>query len=290
MFLTYQSQLLVQLHVNAPTVRAHLWPARFVDGSTVDDRNLNGFYLIGLSLTPASKEKQLVREANFNIKSAITGALRAFETDIQSNARFYDPDEMFVCVANVSASQFPSTVILDAYQWPDGGFDDEVEDKDLTDRVDAMEDRDEGGLSSAPRKQESISHLPAAKLRTSSDVYNRLMWDPAVSKEDYVIGYEDRFKGVKETPLTSWKREVEDEAFVRVSPCLSSCKMLLTDVSSIVLQRYLSIVSFTSGGKPITLLCGIGKLRPTLCSGVVSTIFGRPLNDELSGWSSLWST
>ena len=40
------------------------------------------------------------------------------------------------------------------------------------------------------------------------------MWDPSVSSGDYVIGYEDRFKGVKETPLGAWKREVEDEAFV----------------------------------------------------------------------------
>lgn len=58
------------------------------------------------------------------------------------------------------------------------------------------------------------------------------MWDPTVSSTDYVIGYEDRFKGkmffpfnvsisiwiyvlgVKEIPLGSWKREVEDEAFV----------------------------------------------------------------------------
>ena len=50
--------------------------------------------------------------------------------------------------------------------------------------------------------------------RTSLDVYNRLMWDPSISRGDYVIGYEDRFKGVKEVPLESWKREVEDEAFV----------------------------------------------------------------------------
>jgi uncharacterized protein (UPF0248 family) len=51
--------------------------------------------------------------------------------------------------------------------------------------------------------------------RTSVDVYNRLMWDPSVNSVDYVIGYEDRFKGVKEIPLSAWKREVEDEAFVR---------------------------------------------------------------------------
>jgi uncharacterized protein (UPF0248 family) len=63
----------------------------------------------------------------------------------------------------------------------------------------------------------SSSSSPKTKLRTSTDVFNRLMWDPVISKEDYVIGYEDRFLGVKEMPLSNWKREVEDEEFVRFS-------------------------------------------------------------------------
>ena len=53
-----------------------------------------------------------------------------------------------------------------------------------------------------------------AKLRTSADVYNRLMWDPQYRRDDYMIGYEDRFVGVMELPLLEWKREVEDESFV----------------------------------------------------------------------------
>jgi uncharacterized protein (UPF0248 family) len=40
------------------------------------------------------------------------------------------------------------------------------------------------------------------------------VWDPTIAKEDYVIGYEDRFKGTKEASLLEWKREAEDEAFV----------------------------------------------------------------------------
>ncbi|KAG8805028.1 hypothetical protein FRC19_008107 [Serendipita sp. 401] len=70
--------------------------------------------------------------------------------------------------------------------------------------------------AAAAAKAKSTPHIPAAKLRTSADVYNRLMWDSTgdVSKDGYVIGYEDRFKGVKEMPLTSWKREVEDESFI----------------------------------------------------------------------------
>ncbi|KAH7099531.1 hypothetical protein BKA62DRAFT_308698 [Auriculariales sp. MPI-PUGE-AT-0066] len=57
---------------------------------------------------------------------------------------------------------------------------------------------------------------PPPKLRTSTDVFNRLYWNPpgGTSPDEYVIGYEDRFDGIREAPLRSWKRDVEDEAFI----------------------------------------------------------------------------
>lgn len=60
------------------------------------------------------------------------------------------------------------------------------------------------------------SESKKAKLRTSADVYNRLMWDPMVNAGDYVVGYEDRFLGYQEIALSGWKRDIEDEAFVRL--------------------------------------------------------------------------
>ena len=202
-----------------------MWPARLADESNIDDLALNGFYLIGLSVSATApksgQQKQSVRMANSEFKSAMTTALRAFEADIKSNTRFYDPSEMFICLTSVTASALPSALVLDTHQWSDGGFDGDGDDQDLIDEEESFDNQSENvspDLAPTPRKNHpnltSTSHLPAAKLRTSSDVYNRLMWDPSVSKEDYVIGYEDRFKGTRETPLTSWKREVEDEAFV----------------------------------------------------------------------------
>jgi uncharacterized protein (UPF0248 family) len=55
------------------------------------------------------------------------------------------------------------------------------------------------------------------------------MWDPSLNSSDYVIGYEDRFKGVKETPLGTWKREVEDEAFVSTILNTMIMAVVLTD-------------------------------------------------------------
>ena len=218
MFPTTDLQLLVHLHVVAPTVCAHLWPARFADEGTVDNQSLNGFYLIGLSsLTAVPKEQHI---GNVNIKSAVTNALSTFERDIQSNAQFYDPADMFIFVTTITAPQLPRNIVLDTHQWSDAGFDDEEDEDNLVDAAETTDDQNAQEYSpSASKKKQAKSkqatpNLPARKLRTSSDVYNRLVWDPAVSKEDYVIGYEDRFKGLMEMPLSSWKREVEDESFV----------------------------------------------------------------------------
>jgi hypothetical protein len=224
-------QLLVALHACAPTVRAHLWPARFADKSTINEQNLHGFYLIGLSgeaVTAESDGKSIAPDVEAEgTKNTIAAALRAFEEEIHSNARHYDSAEAFVSVTYERASRLPSDLVFDEYRWSDGGFEDVEEDE-----VDAaVEEKDEehgdeevvsaSALKKLAKTKPRLHAQPTTtKLRTSFDVYNRLVWDPAVVKGDYVIGYEDRFDGVKEVPLGSWKREVEDEAFVSVSAFL----------------------------------------------------------------------
>jgi len=65
------------------------------------------------------------------------------------------------------------------------------------------------------RKKPSTPHQPAPKLRTSSDVYNRLIWDSSSGDpNDFAIGYEDRFLGLKEISLSAWKRDTSDKEFV----------------------------------------------------------------------------
>jgi len=40
------------------------------------------------------------------------------------------------------------------------------------------------------------------KLRTSVDVYHRIMWDPELrGTHTWIIGYEDRFVGIMETSV-----------------------------------------------------------------------------------------
>ena len=47
-----------------------------------------------------------------------------------------------------------------------------------------------------------------------TDVLNRLRWDPNIDSSDYIVGYEDRFRGTKELSLDSWKQESSEEDFI----------------------------------------------------------------------------
>jgi len=216
--------LLVQLHANVPSLRVRLWPARFADGNAVNDHGLLNFYLFGLAPNSISDEdKELSRKENAQVTAALLATLRAFESAIQQNDRYYDSADTFISVSAINSSQLPSAVVLDTHNWSDNGFEDDDDFGDTDDKDVHADDSvfDELMANCAPpstlkkkSKDRVTPRLLAAKLRTSSDVFNRLMWDPSVSSVDYMIGYEDRFKGVKEMPLCSWKREVEDEAFI----------------------------------------------------------------------------
>lgn len=59
-------------------------------------------------------------------------------------------------------------------------------------------------------------------------MYHRLLWDPRYDEADFVIGYEDRFLGIKEMPLKSWSREVEDETFVCIFFLFSGLRVVDT--------------------------------------------------------------
>ena len=77
-----------------------------------------------------------------------------------------------------------------------------------------IEDDDDDEIVLQSVSKVTVSGVKTGKLRPSHDVFNRLFWDEKYSVEDYLVGYEDRFKGVKEMILASWKRECTDEEFI----------------------------------------------------------------------------
>lgn len=169
---------------------------------------------------------------------------------MRKNTRYYDPAVAFVSVYECSRDELCSGVSLDSSTWADGGIDspDGNDDGDIADALEELEviEQTEYKSNSALRKQKAQesddqSRVSAPKLRTSADVYNRLMWDPEYDASDYLIGYEDRFDGVKETLITNWSREVEDESFVSHSRDLVHPQTVLTLLRY---PRFLSTVSF----------------------------------------------
>lgn len=52
------------------------------------------------------------------------------------------------------------------------------------------------------------------RFRPFQEILHRLKWDPVFNIEDYVVGYLERFEGIKEMPATSWIRDFSDEEWI----------------------------------------------------------------------------
>lgn len=249
----FRFQLLVQLHGVAPSINARFWPTRFADSGTIDvdgsARDLNGFYLFGLSPSSSSSPSATSPPSQPTLDAelaALSQCLRGFETDLQSNDKFYDSQNTYISLRLVKRSILEkevglSSIVEDPFMWSDDGFD-PVDDDDDEDDEEEVEERDENDsepqlsrdreyqIQSASQRKKAIAASKAnknttytpspGKLRTSADVINRLLWDPNLGRhagDEYAVGYEDRFMGVKEAMLRDWvMKEVEHEAFVGV--------------------------------------------------------------------------
>jgi uncharacterized protein (UPF0248 family) len=154
---------------------------------------------------------------------------------------YYDPAEAYVGVTAVDRTEVAGLELLTSpLAWSDGGVDadDGNDDDDAptapssganTGEATYIERSLDDFLSAgrAPARPAARTQAPGGRLRTSADVYNRLMWDASADSADYIVGYEDRFEGIMETPLLSFKREVEDEGtqsrmLYRTFPLLTS--------------------------------------------------------------------
>ncbi len=68
--------VLVDIHRRLPTIHARIWPARFVDAASAEeDRDYQGYYLIGLDRLDGAMSKEDLRVAS----GALLTVLRRFE-------------------------------------------------------------------------------------------------------------------------------------------------------------------------------------------------------------------
>jgi 2'-5' RNA ligase/uncharacterized protein (UPF0248 family) len=181
--------LLVNLRKEFEPLETRLWPARFGDPSSDD---VQGTYLIGVSGSG-------IDEGVF--RTVLRGSQSAMQREGEETG------DRWVSVDLVKQKM----VIAEKLQ-----IDNRVWDGEEEIVLDDEEEEEEEDTDTTVRSvsKPAVNDVKYGKLRPSQDILNRLFWDSRYCSDDYVVGYEDRFKGVKEMNLTSWKKELSDEEFI----------------------------------------------------------------------------
>jgi uncharacterized protein (UPF0248 family) len=180
--------LLVNLSKEFPEIETRLWPARFADNESDE---IEGSYAIGVSG-----------------KGIDEGIFRNVLRDAEKMMMGHDEREStdrWVSVILVRGRDIVSEKLQIDTRILDG------EEEIILDEQEIEEMERDNALAIT---HSSTANSKGGKLRPSHDIYHRLLWDAGYNADEYVVGYEDRFKGVKEMPLTSWKRELSDEEFI----------------------------------------------------------------------------
>lgn len=210
--------ILIDIHKAIPNSGVQIWPARFVDGSSKDvsdGREYQGSYLIGISKAGKAVSVKSVEEKQV-AKEALEKVLDRFLTQLRTDEKNFDSSTSWIDASLVRSSEVKD-LELDDREWgiyaaemdSDSDDDEDVVDEDFED---ADEIKPQRAIPQRPKP--TSTPLSRTKLRPASDVLNRLRWDPSLDPSDYIIGYEDRFLGAKETGLEKWKTEQTDEEFI----------------------------------------------------------------------------
>lgn len=59
-----------------------------------------------------------------------------------------------------------------------------------------------------------LQEVTKPRFRPFQDILHRLRWDPKLNINDYVVGYLERFEGIKEMSAMSWIRDFSDEDWI----------------------------------------------------------------------------
>ncbi|KAL5121087.1 hypothetical protein ACEQ8H_000938 [Pleosporales sp. CAS-2024a] len=205
--------LVVDIHKMLPDLAVRIWPARFTDSNTAQGGEYHGCYLIGLSRTRDTATAN-TQEDKASAKQKLDKVIDRFLTQLQSDEKNYDSGTCWIGASLAKANDVKS-LRLDDRQWGDyaveeADSDDEEEVKDFSDESDEVDKRT---ISQRPKKP-TDTPLSSSKLRPASHVLHRLRWDPSLDPSEYIVGYEDRFLGARETGLEKWKTEQTDREFI----------------------------------------------------------------------------
>jgi uncharacterized protein (UPF0248 family)/2'-5' RNA ligase/endonuclease/exonuclease/phosphatase family metal-dependent hydrolase len=206
--------LMVDLNKALPNLDLRIWPARFTaNASSESETDYHGCYLIGLSKNDADTVI-LSKEDRAFAKKALQKSFDKFTSLLHGDERNYDPTVTWIGISLVKPSEV-GTLRLDGREWGDY-IPDLDEDSEDEDPEDPLEPAPLPARKLPVRAAAANTSIPVSttKLRPASDVLHRLRWDPNLDPGDFIVGYEDRFLGAKETSLERWKTEQTDDEFI----------------------------------------------------------------------------
>lgn len=207
------SLILPDIHKTLADLEVRIWPARFTDSATAEGGDYHGCYLIGLSRDSKATQSN-GHENKLVTKQSLEKVLDRFLTQLKTDERNYDANTCWIDVSLAKPSDIKS-LRLDDREWGDYVVEAEPDSDDEEDIEDVSDENVEPMKRTIPqRPKPTATPLSSSKLRPAADVLHRLRWDPNLDPADYIIGYEDRFLGARETGLEKWKTEQTDDEFI----------------------------------------------------------------------------
>jgi uncharacterized protein (UPF0248 family) len=208
---------IIDIYKTLPDLEVRIWPARFTDidsSGQGESKDYHGCYLIGLSWATDSVLANS-KEDRQSAKHTLEKTLDRFLTILRTDDKNYDSSMSWINVSLTTPAEVKD-FRLDDREWGDYAMEMES-DSDDEEELDESDENEVANTRKLPtRSKPSSTSTPVAtaKLRPASDVLHRLRWDPNLDPADYIIGYEDRFLGTRETDIEKWKTEQTDEEFI----------------------------------------------------------------------------
>ncbi|KAI0008607.1 hypothetical protein F4779DRAFT_618486 [Xylariaceae sp. FL0662B] len=215
--------LLSDIGRRLPSIHVRIWPAPFIDeDASEEDTDYRGAYLTGLDEWETTERQSMTRDDKKVALDSLQAVLQRFESQVRDDEKYFDSKISWMSTEVVKASEL-GALRLDTREWGEytiGDDESDEEEEEEDSHPDGTEDRDdEKVISNSKSRGKPPTSLPTrpaytGKFRSSADVMNRLRWDQDKDSSDYIVGYEDRFLGMKERSLDLWKADQTDEEFI----------------------------------------------------------------------------
>lgn len=65
------------------------------------------------------------------------------------------------------------------------------------------------GFKNKNKGQQSENNTSFSKFKGGDQIFNRILWDKSLNRDEFVVGYEDRFLGILEIPFNDFSLKTD---------------------------------------------------------------------------------